>query len=297
MIRVFALLRRPYSLCAGCFCSWCDFTSGRKKTGDLLFLLRITYNVIMQIRNEGFSPDEMFLMLYAPLEKGCPVQLRTLTDGEIERIPFMRQVLRLMSMLSDGELKLTAKGYIPPLIVEELYQLGERSWSSDWYKQRSEPKTEEIQVLRVVLRECGLIKTRMGKLSLTTKGKRLMADWNELMYVVALFLLRDYNTGWLDLYEDMEVGNVGRLYSLWLLHRYGGEWRHTDFYTGEYARAFPTMNDYTPYGFRVFNRLFRCIGLCKVNEREEDRGPGWGRKVIKTDVLELMFEFIEPKEE
>lgn len=153
-------------------------------------------------------------MLYRPLDEGCPVQLRTLTDSQIEQIPIMRQVLHLMSILSARELKLTAKGYIPPKIVEELYLMGEGSWNTDWFKQKSEPKTEEIQVLRVTLKECGLIKTRLGKMSLTAKGKRLLADKNELLRTVMLFLLEDYNTGWLDLYEDTEVGNVGRLYSL-----------------------------------------------------------------------------------
>jgi len=229
-----------------------------------------------------------------PFEKGCPVQLRTLTDAQIEQIPFMHQVLHLMGVLAAGELKLTAKGYIPPKLVEELYQMGEGSWSTDWFKQKIEPRTEEIQVLRVVLKECGLIKTRLGKMSLTAKGQKLLADRNELMRVVMLFLFRDYNTGWLDLYEDNDVGNVGRLYSLWLLHRYGGEWRHTDFYTGEYAKAFPMMMEYRAYGYRVFNRLFRLIGLCKINERPEDRGPSFGRMVIKTSVLDMMFEFTEP---
>jgi len=241
-----------------------------------------------------FSSDEMYRLLYAPLEKDCPVQLRTLMDGQIEQIPFMRQVLHLMSILEEGELKLTPRGYLPPKVVEKLYLMGEQSWNSDWYKQKSELKTEEIRVLRVTLKECGLIKPRTGKMSLTTRGRKLLADRNELMRTVMLFLLRDYNTGWLDLYKDMEVGNVGRMYSLWLLHRFGGEWQHTDFYTAEYARTFPGMRDYKAYGFRVFNRLFHCIGLCKVNDREEDRGPGWGKKVIKTDVLEMMFEFRKP---
>lgn len=243
--------------------------------------------------DSGFSPDQMYRMLYMPFEPGCPVQLRSLTDEQIGQVPFMRQILHLMELLSSGELKLTAKGYIPPKIVEDLYEMGEHSWNTDWFKQKSEPKTEEIQVLRVVLKECGLIKTRTGKMSLTAKGRKLLANRNELMHTVMLFLLRDYNTGWLDLYEDTEVGNVGRLYSLWLLHKYGGEWRHTDFYTAEYAMAFPMLNDYRAYGYRVFNRLFHLIGLCKVNERPEDRGPGWGHNVIKTEVLEMMFEFME----
>ena len=67
-------------------------------------------------------------MLYRPLEEGCPVRLQKLTDSQIEQIPIMRQVLHLMLVLSASELKLTAKGYIPPKIVEELYLMGERSW-------------------------------------------------------------------------------------------------------------------------------------------------------------------------
>lgn len=244
-------------------------------------------------QDNGFTPDQMYRMLYMPFEQGCPVQLRSLTDEQIEQVPFMRQVLYLMGLLSSGELKLTAKGYIPPKIVEDLYEMGEHSWNTDWFKQKSEPKTEEIQVLRVVLKECGLIKTRTGKMSLTAKGKNLLANRNELMRTVMLFLLRDYNTGWLDLNEDMEAENVGRLYSLWLLKKYGGEWRHTDLYTAEYAKAFPMINDYRAYGYRVFNRLFRLIGLCKVNEQPEDRGPWWGQKVIKTELLDLMFEFVD----
>ena len=112
------------------------------------------------------------------LEVGCPVQLRRLTDEQMERIPVMRQALHLMNELSEKELKLTAQGYIPPKMVAELYELGCHSWNSDWYKQKSEPKTEEVQVLRVVLKECGLIKTRVGMLSLTAKGKLLLVDHN-----------------------------------------------------------------------------------------------------------------------
>ncbi len=122
----------------------------------------------------GFSSEQMHMMLYRPLEVGCPVQLRRLTEEQMERIPIMRQALHLMNVLSSEELKLTAQGYIPPKTVAELYELGSHSWNLDWYKQKSEPKTEEVQVLRVVLKECGLIKTRTGKLSLTAKGSNYL---------------------------------------------------------------------------------------------------------------------------
>lgn len=240
----------------------------------------------------GFSSEQMHQMLYRPLEVECPVQLRRLTDEQIEQIPVMRQALHLMNVLSEKELKLTSQGYIPPKTVAELYEIGSHSWSSDWYKQKSKLKTEEVQVLRVVLKECRLIKTRVGKLSLTAKGKQLLADHNELMRTIMLFLFRDYNTGWLDLYEDNEVGNVGRLYSLWLLHHYGADWRNTGFYADEYSKAFPMLNADHGYEYRVFNRLFRFIGLCEINESDDFKGRNWGKEVRKTELLDMMFTFV-----
>ncbi len=243
----------------------------------------------------GFTPDQVFLMLYRPFEAGCPVQLRTLTDEQIEKIPIMRQALRLMGVLSAGEMKLTARGYIPPKLVEALYLMGTRSWLSDSYKLHSEPNTEQIQVLRIVLRECGLIKTRLGEMSLTAKGKKLLADKNELLRQVMTFMMTKYNVAWLDSLEGEMAGNEGRLYSLWLLHHFGDVWRHTGFYTHEYATAFPALGDYQVYDYRVFNRLFRTIGLCEINDGPDDRGPDSGSMTIKTEALDMLFEFTEPK--
>ena len=243
----------------------------------------------------GFSSEQMHQMLNRPLEVECPVQLRRLTDEQIEQIPVMRQALNLMNVLSEKKMKLTSQGYIPPKTVAELYEIGSYSWNSDWYKQKSEPKTEEVQVLRVVLKECGLIKTRVGKLSLTAKGKQLLVDHNELMRTIILFLFRDYNTGWLDSYEDKEVGNLGRLYSLWLLHHYGADWRNTGFYADEYSKAFPMLNAVHGYEYRVFNRLFRFIGLCEINESDDFKGKNWGKEVSMTELLDLMFTFEQLK--
>ena len=243
----------------------------------------------------GFSSEQMHFMLNRPFEAGCPVQLRTLTEEQMIQIPIMRQVLHLMNALNEKEIKLTAQGYIPPKMVSELYELGTHSWGSDWYKQKSESKTEEVQVLRVVLKECGLIKIRTGKMSLTAKGRKLLSDHNALLLTILLFLLWDYNVAWLDLYENSEVGNVGRMYSLWLLHHYGEKWRDARFYAEEYYKAFPTLRNAYVYESRVFKRLFRLIGICEINDTEEFIGANWGKNAKKTDILDMIFTFEEPK--
>ena len=165
--------------------------------------------------------------------------------------------------------------------------MGVSSWDTDWYKQKNEPKVEVVRILRVVVEECGLVKKRLGKMSLTAIGKKLLADRNEL---------RDYHTGWLDLVDDSQVANVGRLYSLWLLHRFGGEWQLKDFYARKYFEAFPSLDShyYHSYGYRTFDRLFCYIGLCEINNKEADRGIEFASRVIKTSLLEKIFSFEEP---
>ena len=45
------------------------------------------------------------------------------------------------------------------------------------------------------------------------------------------------------------------------------------------------------YEYRIFNRLFRFIGLCEINESDEFKGKNWGKEVRKTELLDMMFAF------
>ncbi|BCS86429.1 hypothetical protein prwr041_23220 [Prevotella herbatica] len=256
----------------------------------------ITFQNETPIANfKRFTPDQMYQMLNDPLGKKCPVKLRKLSDSEIEEIPFIKQALYLLRSLSEKELKLTPQGYIPPKLVTELYDMGLSDWSSDYYKQKLESRVEVVQVLRIALKECGFIKVRCGKMSLTTKGGKMLKDYNALLHALMIFLLLDFNAGYFDLYNDIEIGNVGRLYSLWLLHRYGDTWRHKKFYAEAYFKAFPGLSPSACYELRTFDRVFHYIGLCDINKTEKDRGIDFGSKTRKREILDKIFTFIEPQ--
>lgn len=242
----------------------------------------------------GFTAEQMFQMINSPLGKECPVQLRKLSNSEIEEIPFLKQALYLLRSLSEKELKLTPQGYIPPKLVTTLYEMGLPD-NSDYYKQKMESRVEVVQVLRIALKECGFIKIRDGKMSLTTKGGRIIKDYNALLYALMVFLLFDFNTGYFDIYQDIEIGNVGRLYSLWLLHHYGDIWRQKNFYADAYFKAFSGLSPSACYEFRTFDRVFHYIGLCDINQTKEDRGFDFGSKTRKRDILDKIFTFVEPQ--
>ena len=243
----------------------------------------------------GFTAEQMFQMINSPLGKECPVQLRKLSNSEIEEIPFLKQALYLLRSLSEKELKLTPQGYIPPKLVKELYELGLSDWSAASYKQKLESRVEVVQVLRIALKECGFIKVRDGKMSLTTKGGRIIKDYNALLYALMVFLLFEFNTGYFDLNNDIEIGNVGRLYSLWLLHHYGDIWRQKNFYAEAYFKAFPGLSPSECYEYRTFDRVFHYIGLCDINMTKKDRGIDFGNKTKKRAILDKIFTFVEPQ--
>jgi hypothetical protein len=242
----------------------------------------------------GFTSEQMYQMMNNPLGEGCPVQLRKLSNREIEEIPFLKQALHLLRALCEKELKLTPQGYIPPKLVE-LYELGLSDWSADSYKQKLESRVEVVQVLRIALKECGIIKVRDGKMSLTTKGGRIIKDYNALLYALMVFLLFDFNTGYFDLNNDIEIGNVGRLYSLWLLHHYGDIWRQKNFYAEAYFKAYPGLSPSECYEYRTFDRVFHYIGLCDINMTKKDRGIDFGNKTKKRAILDKIFTFVEPQ--
>lgn len=272
------------------------------KTPDKESLIRFL-NDMITLQNttsiakfNGFTAEQMFQMINSPLGKECPVQLRKLSNSEIEEIPFLKQALYLLRFLSEKELKLTPQGYIPPKLVKELYELGLSDWSADSYKQKLESRVEVVQVLRIALKECGFIKVRDGKMSLTTKGGRIIKDYNALLYALMVFLLFEFNTGYFDLNNDIEIGNVGRLYSLWLLHHYGDIWRQKNFYAEAYFKAFPGLSPSECYEFRTFDRVFHYIGLCDINQTKEDRGIDFGSKTRKREILDKIFTFVEPQD-
>lgn len=272
------------------------------KTPDKESLIRFL-NDMITLQNtksiakfNGFTAEQMFQMINSPLGKECPVQLRKLSNSEIEEIPFLKQALYLLRFLSEKELKLTPQGYIPPKLVKELYELGLSDWSADSYKQKLESRVEVVQVLRIALKECGFIKVRDGKMSLTTKGGRIIKDYNALLYALMVFLLFEFNTGYFDLNNDIEIGNVGRLYSLWLLHHYGDIWRQKNFYAEAYFKAFPGLSPSACYEFRTFDRVFHYIGLCDINQTKEDRGFDFGNKTRKREILDKIFTFVEPQD-
>ena len=243
----------------------------------------------------GFSPDEMGLLLHSPFSDTCPVRIRAMSDDDIGRMPLIRQMLLLMGMLEKKELRLTASGYLPTKTVAMLSSAGICPETGG--RALRETDAYDVRVARTVLEDRRLIKVRLGKISLTAKGKKGLHDRNVLLREALQFLMSEFNVAWLKWCRDPRVGNTGRLYSLWLLHRFGSEWRPADFYVCEYGRAFPMLDASSGYFGRVFGLLFRMLGLCELRVSDELTKEGHKASVRKTALLEKVFSFTDPSGE
>ena len=124
----------------------------------------------------GLSPEDMFQIMHYPFSERCVVELNKLDKEQYEKIPLVRQTLFLLNTLSEKELKLTPRGWLPLKIVSETYRLGQPEWVVEEYgaKRYYEYEVGSVWMARIKLDLLGWIKTRKGILSLTAKGKKAL---------------------------------------------------------------------------------------------------------------------------
>lgn len=251
----------------------------------------------------GFSPEEMSLMVYHPFEPGCPVQMRTdLTEEELSQAPFLRQALYLMNELNKGFIKLTERGNIPTAYVKKMYELGSGEYMTiiGVSKINKENDSQGVMSLHYILKYLGYIKERLGKMSITEKGRKALSNPNEINVGITKSILIDADLSCYDFFDDKDSGNVGKLFTLWMIHHFGNEWHKSSFYYDHYLKAFPMIginNAYDPNMFdcRIFERFFFFLGLVELeNTKSSPLEYDFSHNVRKTSLLDMMFTFKEP---
>ena len=240
----------------------------------------------------GLTPEEMNNIMYYPFSSLCVVSLNKLDKEQYEKIPLVRQTLFLLKTLSEKELKLTQRGWLPLKVVAETYLLGQPEWIVEEYgaKRYYEYEVGSVWMARIILDLKGWIKTRKGMLSLTAKGKKALSNIDMAANEILLFSLTGVGLHTFDGYEEDKIGNLGMAYSVWLLNKYGSEWHFGDFYKKLYQKAFHFPGDYNAYETRVFSRLFYWLGLVeqRLNKQIE---PPFEDEYKKTDLLSIIFSF------
>jgi hypothetical protein len=250
---------------------------------------------------EGYSPFEMQQLLYSTFGENSPIQLQKLTTEDYQKIPMLMQVKYLADIIAKaGEIKLTKKGYLPTKIVAELYQQGflkEEYIEEEIFKLYKEADSMTVNLTRILLEMAGLTKKRFGKLSLTKRGEKIIADDYKLLCRLFETFAKKFNWAYYDGYEENQAGQLGFGFTLILLSKYGKEKRLDSFYANKYYKAFPqilhtfkrtydTLERYATrcYYLRTFERFLDYFGLVTIEKK--GRALNEVHYITKTDVFD-----------
>ncbi len=246
---------------------------------------------------EGYSPAEMYLLLYDTFGKECPLQLAKLTDLEYKQIPLLNQIKFLASVVvKHGELKLTNTGCLPTGVVSDIYNQGfikDEMIEMGISKPYRETDARAISLTRFLFELTGLVKKRNNKLSTTKSGEKLLNDNQKLLQEIFLAFGIRFRWGYFDRYYNDEIGQTGFGFSMLLLSKYGNEGRLDTFYSEKYFRAFPMLMPNTEkdsaircYSIRTFDRFLDYFGLVKIEKKAR-----WSevKHISKTDLYDKLI--------
>lgn len=276
------------------------------KLNELLSLVSDQHNNKAVADFEGYSPIEMYRIIYFLDNPLSMLQICLLTEEQYKQIPLLQQIRLLLSRLFEQqEIKLTAAGFLPPQLVKELYMLGPSESHVEYSSKKmiKEQDTIAVHLARLILSFNKLSKIRKGRLSLTQKGKDLLHNPPALLEIILNTLTKQFNWGYFDGYEETSIGKVGFGFTLILLAKYGDKERLDSFYAKKYFAASPeltrtiqcsyaTVEQYAThcYSVRTFERYLSYLGLVKVTEMPLESGY----LVQKTALFDKLITVIPP---
>lgn len=259
---------------------------------------------------EWYSPLEMQVMLYHPFSPISPVRLSFQAEEDYRRIPLLNQARYLMeSIRQSGEVKLTANGFLPTSLVNDLYQ---QEFMKDYFvdkyktnKTLKEGDSFSVHMTRILLDVAGLTKKRKGHLSLTKKGQDHYNDPSRLLFCLMYAISHSFDWAYFDGYGQNNIGQLGWAFSIVLLAQYGREERSDTFYAEKHFNAFPAMiqeivppyirdqtyTAYRCYSVRMLQHFLQNLGIIEIhfNTIFDDQ-----KMVTTTDLLWKLFEIGPP---
>lgn len=261
---------------------------------------------------EGYSPNEMQYLYLDPFSSGSPLKLNILEDAAYHSIPMLNLIRHLGAHLKqDGDMKLTAKGFLPVTIVADLYEQGfykETDIESGIVTLYKQTDSHSIDLAVKLSDLAGITKKRNNKLSLTKNGEKLLENNPALLRQILTKFGFKCNWAYYDRYDPEETAQVGFAFSLVLLKRYGDKKRQDTFYAKKYFKAFPDLyegedaqteieeNPWNSgrncYSIRTFERFMHLFGLVAIEYEKTDKNELWSPErmvILGTPLFNQLF--------
>jgi hypothetical protein len=252
---------------------------------------------------DGLSPHQMQKLIRIGPDANSGLVSGDLQEEDLLRIPLFQTVRYYLACLErEGELKLTPQGNLPVKLIREIYDQGYfDEWECNRIKQIKESDSLMIRLTRILVQISGLSKTRNNKLSLTKQGLIIMKDTSMLYQSILYNWMYRFNWAYLDYHKSEVIAKECFPFSLYLLQKYGDEFRPTDFYAQKYFEAFPQLKmpeevriygvtnfSHSCYAVRTFDRFLLLLNAVEISQQK------WSEPVLvrKTDLFDKLFKII-----
>jgi len=259
----------------------------------------------------GLSPSQMHRLLHYPFDSADVVQFSETVTGDppSQLLTLVEQIARAAG---DQGLKATAKGNLPQKFCREAARDFYRNLPEDdihhAIRVNKEQDFAELNVTRIVLELGGLLRKSKGRFLLTRKFRRLANGPESTGLYPALLrtYCMDFNWAYQDRYEEAGFLQQSFAFTLYLLARYGEDWRSSSFYTDCFLQAFPMIVDEfeatawsSPedtarqcFSHRVLKLFFRFAGLAEIERAPGDRFYFEGFRIRKLPLLDEAVKFV-----
>ena len=257
----------------------------------------------------GLSSEQMYQILHLPFDS---TEIVSFSEDIVvpSESPAHALVSLLVDACGDHGLKATAKGYLPAKFCRDtaLALLGEGRCREMTFgsEVRKELDYRELHVVRLAAQMAGLIRKYRGRFLRTKKCEKVLSSPNNGKLYLELLraYTRKFNWGYSDGYDDLMIIQEAFLFSLFLLHRFGDDFRCASFYADKFLQAFPKVLDeirYPLYGskdeevkrcysLRTMERFAHLFGLIEL---DSDSSPFIGRsyKIKKSSLFDELLSF------
>lgn len=232
---------------------------------------------------EGYSSQDMFVIIHNLWSDGSPVKLKTLNEEDLESIPLLRQIKQLISIIQrEGKIKLTNTGNLPVKFVKEIHPLGYvAKYDKELAKISKETDSFGVHFTHLMAKVMKVVKVQKSVMTLTKSGEKLSKQPQQLFEELMFSMCGRYNFGYFDRYNHPHIGSMASGFSIILMAKYGSKKRIDRFYSDKYFEAFPKLLDEVVskfdtieneaarcYSFRTFDIFMRHLGLIELEQEK-----------------------------
>lgn len=194
----------------------------------------------------GLSRSEMRYLIHSPFSSNSPLKIeREISDRILNQVPFLKPIEFLLDrMIQSKRIRLTKKGYLPTKLVKEIYdavRVKDRLIEMNLIRLYSEMSSEAVHITREISEICGFIENENNKLIINTDWKNYYINKERSKIFRRILIGFALHLDWskIGFCTNPNTGQIGFAYTLYLLSKYGKNFKPLAFYIDKYVKAFP----------------------------------------------------------